>query len=112
MVDMATDGERVVYVIAGGLVLAGLLRLVFVYRRTRRLVGAGDDPTRRRGRRMLDLVAAAYGGVLLVGLVAGVVAHSVAWGIGVVVTLSVVGMLAAVVVLLAAGLRGGRGPSR
>ena len=109
MVHMASGGEHLVYVVAGGLVVAGLLRLVLVYRRTRRMVGAGDDPTRRRGRRMLDLVAAVYAGVLLVGLVAGLLARSAAWGIGVVVTLSVIAMLVVVAVLMVAGVRGTRG---
>jgi hypothetical protein len=112
MVDMAVDGEHVVYLVTGGLVVAGLLRLVHVYRRARRLVGDGDDPERRRGRRTLDLVAAAYGGVLLVGLTTGLLAHSVAWGVGVVVALSVLAMLAVVVAMVVAGVRGGRRPSR
>jgi uncharacterized membrane protein len=112
MVHMGSDGAHVVYLIAGGLIVAGLLRLVFVYRRARRLVGSGDDPERRRGRRTLDLVAGGYAVVLLVGLAVGLLAHSVAWGIGVVVALSVLAMLVVVVILVVAGVRGDRSSTR
>lgn len=102
---MVGRGGQPIYLATAALLALGVLRLVGHYRRARRLLVTASAADRRTGRRTLDRVAAGYGLVLLAGAVVGLATRSLAWGLGVLVVLSVGSLLVTVVGLLVAGRR-------
>jgi hypothetical protein len=100
-------GRQLVEVVTLGVVALGVLRVAVRLSRARRLLATTPPEDRAGPRRVLDALTAVYAGVLAAGVVVGTVAHSVAWGIGTVVVLSVAAMLAMVVGMLVAASGGG-----
>jgi len=100
-------GRQLVEVVTLGVVALGVLRVAVRLSRARRLLATTPPEDRAGPRRVLDALTAVYAGVLAAGVVVGTAAHSVAWGIGTVVVLSVAAMLAMVVGMLVAASGGG-----
>jgi hypothetical protein len=101
-------GRGIIYVVAAALVVAGVAHLGLRLLRLRRLLRTTHPEDRRVAARMLDLVTIGYAAILLTGIVVGFATRSAAWGVGVVVSLSVLAMIAAVVVMLVLAIRSAR----
>ena len=101
-------GREVIYAVAAVLVAGGVLHVALRLRRARRLLRSSEDGGSSTARRVLDVVTGCYVGILAIGVVVGLATRSAAWGVGVVVALSVLAMLGAVVVLLVVAARPNR----
>ena len=100
-------GREAIYVLTAALVAAGVGHVSLRLLRARRLLRTTPEGDRRLAARLLNLVTVGYAAILVVGLVVGLSTRSAAWGVGVVVALSVLAMLGAVVALLVLALRPG-----
>jgi hypothetical protein len=100
-------GRELVYAVTAVLVAGGVLHVALRLLRARRLLRTAPERDRRVAARMLNLVTIGYAGILLIGVVVGLATRSAAWGVGVVVALSVLAMLGAVVVMLVLAVRSG-----
>jgi hypothetical protein len=100
-------GRGLIYALTAVLVAGGVLHIALRLWRARRLLrttgGAGSTTAR-----LLDAVTGLYAGILLLGVAVGLATRSPAWGVGVVVGLAVLSMLAAVVVMLVLAARSSR----
>jgi hypothetical protein len=101
-------GRELVYVVTAVLVAGGVTHVALRLLRARRLLRTTPEADRRAASRVLNLVALGYAGIIVVGVVVGLATRSAAWGVGVVVVLSVLAMLGAVVVMLVLAVRSGR----
>jgi len=101
-------GRELVYVVTAVLVAGGVLHVALRLLRARRLLRTTPEGDRRVAARVLNLVSVGYAGILLIGVAVGLATRSAAWGVGVVVALSVLAMLAAAVVMLVLAVRSGR----
>jgi hypothetical protein len=100
-------GREVVDVLTAALLAAGVAHIGLRLRSARRLLRSSDGGGSRATRRVLDLVTGVYAGILVLGAAVGLATGSAAWGVGVVVALSVLGMLGAVVAMLVMAARSG-----
>jgi hypothetical protein len=100
-------GRELIYLVTTVLVVAGVAHVGLRLLRARRLLRTTPSTDRRVAARMLNLVTIGYAGILLVGVVVGLATRSAAWGVGVVVTLSVLAMLGAVIAMLVLAARPG-----
>jgi len=100
-------GREIIHVLAAALVAAGIAHVASRLLRARRLLRTTSEQDRRVAARMLNLVTLGYAGILVIGVVVGLATRSAAWGVGVVVALSVLAMLGAVVALLVLAARSG-----
>jgi ABC-type transporter Mla maintaining outer membrane lipid asymmetry permease subunit MlaE len=100
-------GREAIYVLTAALVAAGLAHIGLRLRSARRLLRSSDGGGSRTTRRVLDLVTGLYAGILVLGVAVGLATRSAAWGVGVVVALSVLAMLGAVVAMLVVAARSG-----
>ena len=103
-------GREIIYVLAAALVAGGVLHVALRLLRARRLLRTTPAEDRRVAARMLNLVTLGYAGILVIGVLVGLATRSAAWGVGVVVALSVLTMLGAVVALLVFAMRSGGSP--
>jgi hypothetical protein len=101
-------GRELVYAITAVLVAGGVLHVALRLLRARRLLRTTSQQDRRAAARMLNLVTLGYAGILLIGTVVGFATRSAAWGVGVVVALSVLAMVGAVVAMLVVAVRAQR----
>jgi hypothetical protein len=101
-------GRDLVYAVTAVLVAGGVLHVATRLLRARRLLRTTPVEDRRTAARVLDVVTIGYAGILATGVVVGLATRSAAWGVGVVVALSVLAMLAAVAVMLVLAVRSGR----
>jgi ABC-type transporter Mla maintaining outer membrane lipid asymmetry permease subunit MlaE len=103
-------GHELVYVAAAALVAGGVLHVGLRLLRARRLLRTTPAADRRDASRVLNFVTLGYAAILAIGVAVGLATGSAAWGVGVVVVLSVLAMLGAVVVMLVLAVRTGRSP--
>jgi hypothetical protein len=103
------SGREVIYVLTAALVAAGVAHVGLRLLRARRLLRSSDAGGSPTARRVLDLVTGLYAGILLLGVAIGLATRSAAWGVGVVVALSVFAMLGGVVAMLVLAARSGGG---